>query len=74
MSGVVYGISANLTRHISTEHGIKFERNSTSKECFMCPCGVSLVWIRVAHTIVRASREGLLNCSDLFAVIDYVAA
>jgi len=28
VSGVASGISANLVRHISTEHGMKFERNS----------------------------------------------
>jgi len=31
MSGVASGISANLVRHISTEHGMKCEINLKSK-------------------------------------------
>jgi len=38
ISGLASGISANLARHIVTEHGIKFERNSKNKECFTYPC------------------------------------
>jgi len=74
MSCVASGISANLARHILTEHGIKFERNSKSKECFTCPCGVSLVGCGSRTRLSGRLGRDFLNCSGLLAVIDYMKA
>ena len=74
MSGVASGISANLARHILTEHDIEFERNSKSKECFTCPCGVSLVGCRSRTRLSGRLGRDIVNCSRLLAVIDYMKA
>ena len=74
MSGVASGISANLARHILTERGIKFERDSKSKECFTCPCGVSLVGCGSRTRSSGSLERDFLNCSRLLAVIDYMKA
>ena len=58
MSGVASGISANLARHILTEHGIKVRKKLEKQGVFHVPLRCESCWVRVAHTIVRASREG----------------
>ena len=72
MSDVASGISANLARYILTELDIKFEKNSKSKECFTCPCGVSLVGCGSRTRSSGRLGRDFLNCSNLLAVIDYI--
>ena len=64
MSCVASGINANPARHILTEHGIKFERNSKSKECFTCPCCVSLVGCGSRARSSGHLGRDFLNCTS----------
>ena len=66
-----YGLGLEL---ISTEHGIKFERNLNSKDCFTCLCGVSLVGCGSRTRSSGRLGRDFLNCSRLLAVIDDMMA